>query len=146
MIREFQVSDTEQVMQLWISGNEDAHPFIPKEYWYSHFDEVQEALLKANVFVYDTNGKIHGFIGVMDEYIAGIFVGRNCRSCGIGKQLLTYVKQKYDTLSLGVYQKNTQAVVFYHKEGFSILSEAVDETTDEKEYTMVWKNEMKEAL
>ena len=43
MIREFQVSDTEQVMQLWISGNEDAHPFIPKEYWYSHFDEVQEA-------------------------------------------------------------------------------------------------------
>lgn len=59
---------------------------------------------------------------------------------------MTYVKQKYDTLSLGVYQKNTQAVAFYHKEGFSILSEAVDETTDEKEYTMVWKNEMKEAL
>lgn len=77
MIREFQVSDTEQVMQLWISGNEDAHPFIPKEYWYSHFDEVQEALLKANVFVYDTNGKIHGFIGVIDEYIAVLVESAN---------------------------------------------------------------------
>ena len=53
--------------------------------------------------------------------------------------MLTYVKQKYDTLSLGVYQKNTRAVTFYHKEGFSILSEAVDKATDEKEYTMVWK-------
>ena len=28
MIREFQTSDTEQVMKIWLSGNEDAHPFV----------------------------------------------------------------------------------------------------------------------
>lgn len=44
MIREFQTSDTEQVMKIWLSGNEDAHPFVPDGYWRSHFQEVQEAL------------------------------------------------------------------------------------------------------
>lgn len=30
MIREFQTADTEQVMQIWLNGNENAHPFISK--------------------------------------------------------------------------------------------------------------------
>ena len=33
MIREFQISDTQLVMQLWLAGNEDAHPFLAKEYY-----------------------------------------------------------------------------------------------------------------
>ena len=138
MIREFQILDTEQVMKLWLFGNMDAHSFVPEEYWRSHFNEVQEALLQAKVFVYDINGKVLGFIGLMNEYIAGIFVDRNYRSTGIGTQLLTYAKQKYDTLSLSVYQQNLRAVAFYHRVGFSILSEGVDEDTGEKEYTMCW--------
>ena len=138
MIREFQILDTEQVMKLWLFGNMDAHSFVPEEYWRSHFNEVQEALLQAKVFVYDINGKVLGFIGLMNEYIAGIFVDRNYRSTGIGTQLLTYAKQKYDTLSLSVYQQNLRAVAFYHRVGFSILSEGVDEDTCEKEYTMCW--------
>ena len=40
MIREFQMSDTEQVMKLWLSGNIGAHSFVLEEYWHSHFDEV----------------------------------------------------------------------------------------------------------
>lgn len=139
MIREFQISDTGQVMKLWLEGNEDVHSFIPKEYWRSHFDEVQEALLEAKVFVYDTDGKIQGFAGMMDEYIAGIFVDKTCRSAGIGAKLLSRMKQKYNTLALSVYQKNSRAVAFYQREGFSIQSEGVDEDTGEKEYTMIWK-------
>ena len=37
MIREFQTSDTEQVMKIWLSGNEDAHPFVPDGYWRKGF-------------------------------------------------------------------------------------------------------------
>lgn len=139
MIRKFQTTDTDLVMQLWLGGNADAHSFIPKEYWQSHFTEVQKDLLQAKVYVCDTDGKIQGFIGMIDNYIAGIFVDKNCRSQGIGRQLLLYVKQRQDTLSLNVYQKNTRAVSFYLREGFSVRSEAVDEATGEKEYTMTWK-------
>lgn len=142
MIREFQIADTEQVMKLWLAGNEEAHSFVQEEYWRSHFNEVQEALLQAKVFVYDIDGNIQGFIGMINEYIAGIFVDKDYRSTGIGTQLLTFVKQKYDTLSLNVYQKNSRAVTFYYREGFSILSEGVDENTGEKEYTMFWEKSM----
>ena len=140
MIREFQMSDTEQVMKLWLSANTDTHSFVPEEYWRSHFDEVQEALLQAKVFVCDIDGNIKGFIGLMNEHIAGIFVDKSCRSTGIGTQLLTYAKEKYNILSLSVYQQNSRAVAFYQREGFSILSEGVDEDTGEKEYTMCWEN------
>ncbi|MGO4945972.1 GNAT family N-acetyltransferase [Blautia sp. Sow4_E7] len=78
---------------------------------------------------------------MLNEYIAGIFVAKELRSHGIGRQLLNYVKQRYEKLSLEVYRKNIRAIAFYQREGFSILSEAVDEDTDEKEYIMVWKKE-----
>lgn len=141
MIRKFQKSDTEQVMKIWLSGNEEAHPFVPKEYWRSNFAMVQEQLLQAEVSVYEADGEIRGFIGLAGDYIAGIFVDGKYRSRGIGKQLLDYVKQTHDILSLGVYQKNKRAVSWYRREGFSVLSEELDEATGEVEYAMSWKKE-----
>lgn len=138
MIRQFQKSDTESVMQIWLQGNEDAHDFISKEYWRSNYEQVSQQILKAEAYVCEINRKIQGFIGITDGYIAGIFVDRRCRSCGIGGQLLEYAKQTHDTLSLGVYQKNKRAVLFYLREGFSVVSEQTDEDTGEIAYTMGW--------
>lgn len=138
MIREFQISDTQIVMQLWLAGNEDAHSFIAKEYWKANFEEVEKQLLKADIFVYDLNGEIKGFIGLMDEYIAGIFVDKAYRSQGIGRQLLEYVKQLHSTLSLDVYQKNERALRFYRENGFTIVSKQNDEHTGKIEFTMIW--------
>lgn len=56
-----------------------------KSYWQANFEEVEKQLLKANIFVYDLNGETKGFIGLMDEYIAGIFVDKAYRSQGIGR-------------------------------------------------------------
>lgn len=138
MIREFQISDTQIVMQLWLAGNEDAHSFIAKEYWKANFEEVEKQLLKADIFVYDLNGEIKGFIGLMDEYIAGIFIDKAYRSQGIGRQLLEYVKQLHSTLSLDVYQKNERALRFYRENGFTIVSKQNDEHTGKIEFTMIW--------
>jgi len=69
---------------------------------------------------------------MMQGYIAGIFVDKNHRSCGIGKQLLTYVKQKYDTLSLKVYQKNTKAAAFIIERDFSSAQKEWTKTPEKK--------------
>lgn len=58
MIRTFHTSDTDKIMQLWLEGNEDAHPFIKKEYWQTHFPAVREQILDAEIFVYEENDKI----------------------------------------------------------------------------------------
>lgn len=144
MIRQFQISDTEQVMQIWLQGNEDAHPFIPGKYWRSHFAAVQEQIKQAEVSVYEAEGKIQGFIGITEGYIAGIFVSRSYRSCGIGRQLLEYAKQMHSTLSLDVYEKNTQAVDFYLREKFVIASRQTDENTGETEFTMSFSKKTEE--
>ena len=139
MIRKFEKADTRRVMQIWLNGNRDAHPFISIDYWERNYSMVEGQLLQAEVFLCEMSGEIQGFIGIVDGYIAGIFVDKRYRSHGVGKQLLDYAKQMYHSLSLGVYQKNKRAAAFYAREGFAILSEEPDEATGEIEYTMIWK-------
>ena len=57
----------------------------------------------------------------MDDYLAGIFVDKKCRSMGIGKGLLDCIKKNYPVFSLNVYQKNRRAVDFYLREGLVVL-------------------------
>ena len=67
--------------------NIKAHNFIPAEYWKSNFRSVKEALLLAEVYVYEYDTEIQGFIGLNDEYVEGIFVSGKMQSQGIGKIL-----------------------------------------------------------
>lgn len=140
MIRQFKKNDLSAVMQIWIDTNIKAHDFIPKEYWESNYEIVKEILPDAEIYVHedDTTGFIDGFIGLTNNYIAGIFVKEDKQSKGIGKQLLNYVKNIKPNINLSVYQKNTKAVRFYKREQFQIVSENVDDITNEKEFIMEW--------
>ena len=143
MIRIYQKKDLNDLMQIWLNANMEAHSFIPKEYWISHYDMVKTMLPQAQLYVYEDDAHpINGFIGLMNHYIAGIFVKKEARSKGIGTQLLNYVKNIKPALSLNVYQKNTRAIAFYQREHFIIQSENIDTDTNEKELTMVWENKI----
>ena len=139
MIRELQKADLNKVAEIWLDTNLQAHYFIPAQYWKSNFDSVKELLPQAEVYVYENGEKIQGFIGLNGEYIEGIFVSGEIQSQGIGKLLLDFVKERRSKLSLNVYQKNTQAIHFYQREGFIIQSEGLDEATSEKDYVMIWR-------
>ena len=140
MIRQFKKNDLPAVMQIWLDTNIKAHDFIPKEYWENNYEIVKEILPDAEIYVHDddTAGFIDVFIGLTDNYIAGIFVKEDKQSKGIGKQLLNYVKNIKPNISLNVYQKNTKAVRFYKHEQFKIVSENVDDINNEKEFIMEW--------
>ncbi len=141
MIRKLQKTDIDTVSQIWLDANRDAHDFIPAEYWENNFLPVKKMLLQAEVYVYmdECKNEIEGFVGLDQEYIAGIFVRKEARSGGIGKALLDFVKEKKQELTLNVYRKNERAVRFYEREGFQIIDRTVDKSTDEKEYLMKWK-------
>ena len=139
MIRKLQKADINRVADIWLKTNLKAHFFIPEQYWISNYGFVKEMLPQAEVYVYEDDKMIQGFIGVSDEYIEGIFVSDEMQSRGIGKMLLDYIKDKKDRLQLKVYQKNVRAMSFYQREGFTIQSESMDEFTGEKEYVMNWE-------
>jgi len=88
----------------------------------------------ADIYVYEENQKIIAFVGLIDQYIAGIFVSNSKQSKGIGKALLEHIKASSPTLSLKVYQKNEGALRFYQREGFKIVSEGLDEDNNEKDF------------
>ena len=128
------------VMQIWLTTNIRAHDFIPKEYWTDNYKTVKNILPQAEVYVYEDNHtkQINGFIGLTNDYIAGIFIKHTAQSKGIGKQLLDFVKERKPKLSLHVYEKNMRAVKFYQREQFIIQSENIEKVTNEKELKMVW--------
>ncbi|MFR3139087.1 MAG: N-acetyltransferase [Lacrimispora saccharolytica] len=146
MIRMFDACDLDQVMELWLNGNIEAHDFIPRNYWESNAPMVREQLLQAEIYVYETDGKILGFVGLQGDYLAGIFVDRHARSMGIGGQLIHYVQKIRRTLTLNVYRKNQSAMEFYLREGFSVLSEDIDEATGETDIVLSWKFEERNRL
>lgn len=141
MIRKFRNEDLEQIMQLWLQSNVQAHSFIEKTYWKSHYSEVRKMMPEAEIYVFDSGEGILGFIGLQEDYIAGIFTEENNRGRGIGKHLLQCAKQNHSSLSLHVYLKNERAVRFYEREGFMIAGEQSDEETGEQQYVMEWKKE-----
>ncbi|MCR1919586.1 N-acetyltransferase [Frisingicoccus caecimuris] len=138
MIRRFENKDLNQVMSIWLQVNMESHSFIEADYWKNNYEMVREMIPKAEVLVSEENGQIRGFIGLIDTYIAGIFVRAAEQSKGVGTGLLHTVMKSRDNLRLNVYKKNMRAVSFYQHYGFQIKNQEIDESTSEEEYMMEW--------
>ena len=115
MIRALRPEDLDQVMQIWLNANLEAHCFLPESYWCDHMEEVRAALPAAQVFVYQDWEGLQGFAGLTGDYLAGLFVRRAAR-----------------------YRENSPAVRFYQREGFAIRAAEREENTGREEYHMEW--------
>ena len=127
MIRKLLNGDIDRIADIWLKTNLKAHYFISNQYWKSNYELVKEMMSQYEVYVFEADKMIQGFVGLNDKYIEGIFVSDEMQSCGIGKLLLDYVKDKKVSLRLNVYQKNARAISFYQREGFIIQYEGLDE-------------------
>lgn len=141
MIREFKIKDLERVVEIWLESNIDAHSFIDKKYWEDNYEMVKEILPSAEIYLYEENKNILGFVGLMENYIAGIFVEKNFHSQGIGRKLLDCCKSLKRELTLSVYEKNQKAYSFYIREGFQVVEKKIDENTNEIELVMYWRGD-----
>lgn len=139
MVRNFKNADIDKIMEIWLNSNIEAHNFIDKSYWEKNFEMVKNALPQADIYIYEENNNIMGFVGLVENYIAGIFVEKNFRGKGTGKKLLDYAKSIKNNLTLNVYEKNIDAVKFYKREGFTVEKFGIDKSTDEKEFMMSWE-------
>ncbi|MDR0807282.1 MAG: N-acetyltransferase [Enterobacteriaceae bacterium] len=140
MIRRYQPDDIDALMQLWLTTTIEAHPFIAKEYWLESEPLVRNVYIPdATTWVYTDNGKIGGFISVMEQqFIGALFVDAALRGKGIGKALINQVKEEYPKLLLEVYKENTPALEFYQAMNFQIVSEQPHPATARVTYIMGW--------
>lgn len=138
LIEHLDSSDLETISQIWLMSNLDTHDFIEKEHWLNNYSFVKKAFSSATIYAYYSDNKIVGFLGIINAYIAGIFILQDYRSLGIGTQLLKAIQSTHTKLTLDVYQKNTLALKFYQKNGFHIQQEKLDIQTEEIEYFLEW--------
>lgn len=138
MIREYQPADLDSIMTIWLQGNEQAHDFIPAEFFRANYELVKSIMPASEIYVQDLDG-VKGFIGLMDNYIAGLFVATQYRHQGIGQALLQKAKQQYNELFINVYKQNESAITFYLSQGFVVISEGINEETNQPELLMQCK-------
>jgi putative acetyltransferase len=143
-ISKCKMSDIDQIVNIWLAGSLKAHDFICEEYWESQKEAMATKYLPvAETFVICGQEKeqILGFVSMLEDYLAALFIDPSYQHKGLGRTLLNFVKEQRDRIELKVYQKNENAIRFYLRNRFVITEESVDEPTQEKEFVMVWVRE-----
>ena len=138
MIRLAEQQDLDRIMEIWLEGNLQAHDFVDPAYWIGCRQEVREAIAQADVWVWDENGRVEAFAGMVEHYLAGLFVSGAQRGKGIGGLLLEHIKEQRFPLTLHVYSRNAGAVQFYERHGFGTISEYIDLETGQPEREMIF--------
>ena len=138
MIRLAEQQDLDRIMEIWLEGNLQAHDFVDPDYWTGCFQEVREAIAQADVWVWDENDRVEAFAGMVEHYLAGLFVSGAQRGKGIGGLLLEHIKEQRFPLTLHVYSRNAGAVQFYERHGFGTVPEYIDPETGQPEREMIF--------
>lgn len=139
MIRAFKDKDIDTIVDIWYRSSLQAHDFIDCSYWESQIEEMKEKYIPmSETHVITSKTKIVGFISMVDDYLAALFIDVAYQNKGAGKALLNFEKRRRDKIQLKVYKENLSAIRFYEKNGFIIKKELTDEQTDKQEYLMEW--------
>lgn len=137
MVRQYQGSDIEAVLDIWLRASIEAHDFVAAAFWESQLDDMRNLYIPGSeTWVYEQEGAVLGFYSLCDNHLAAIFVEPQRQGLGIGKLLLAHAKAQRESLTLSVYQENQASCGFYLSQGFRIVSEQAEPHTGRMEYTM----------
>lgn len=138
-IRANKKTEIDKLVEIWYEGSIIAHDFINKSYWKTQKDKMKQMYIPmSETYVIENEQDVVGFVSMMNNYLAALFIDVKHHREGYGRSLLDFIKEKKENIQLKVYKKNGKAVDFYLKNGFAIKAETLDEQTSEREYLMNW--------
>ena len=141
MIRAYDQTDIDQVLNIWLDASIKAHNFIDKGFWESKVIDMREIYLPGSeIFVFEEDEIVKGFVALCGDTLAAIFVSPNEQGKGIGKQLIDRTKEIRRNLNLTVYKDNRDSIEFYKKCGFKVTREQIDVHTGHVEIVMIFNS------
>ncbi len=127
---------------IWFRASLIAHPFIGEATLSEQKPLMEDVYLPlATTFVACRDGVPVGFISMLKNHIAALFVDPDMQGQGIGRRLLDHVTEGRDELSLEVYLANERAMGFYAVRGFEVASvrDVDDQSQPYANARMVWR-------
>jgi len=130
MIRKYNASDLDALLEAWEAATKLAHPFLSETFLESERDNIPNLYLpNADTWVWETEGRVVGFIALLGNEIGGLFLAPKFHGQGIGRAMVDHARQLKGRLEVEVFQANTIGRTFYDKYGFQQISQSIHEAT-----------------
>jgi ribosomal protein S18 acetylase RimI-like enzyme len=112
-------TDAEACLDVWRRASELGHRFLCHDQLDADAVLVRDIYLpKAEIVVAESEGRLTGFVALLDAFIGGLFVDPRLHGQGIGRALVGAAAARHGDLSVEVYAENTGALAFYRRLGF----------------------------
>lgn len=122
MIREYQSTDCDDVLNVWARASALAHPFLSQEFLERERHMIPSVYLpKAETWVWESGGQVVGFISLLGNEIGAVFVDPECHRTGIGRALIDRARALRADLEVEVFGRNLLGRAFYAKLGFELM-------------------------
>jgi len=122
MIRKHKKQHLDQIINVWYQSSTLAHPFLSPSFVAKVKSDMTNIYIpNSETWVYEVDHTIVGFISMLDNEIAGLFVLPNNHSQGIGTTLVDFIKKEHSDLEVEVFEKNRIGKAFYDKYGFKVI-------------------------
>ncbi|WP_462382925.1 N-acetyltransferase [Pseudomonas sp. Marseille-QA0892] len=139
MVRDFETTDMDAVLRIWLDASLHAHPFVRPQFWQDQVANMRECYIPdSHTRVVEHENSCAGFSCVHGVTLAALFVAPVHQGKGLGALLMADAKRERNSLELAVYVQNKRAVEFYEQQGFRALQQRVDQHIGEAEWIMRW--------
>jgi len=130
MIRKYQAQDLQAVIDIWYRASLIAHPFLDEAFLQAERQEIVEKHMPSvETWVYEKEGRIVGFIALLDCEVGAIFVDPQHQRQGIGRALMDHARDLRGNLELDVFKENRIGRAFYDRYGFKVIAEHLHEAS-----------------
>lgn len=132
MIRPYQESDVGDIIEVWYQASLVAHPFLSEDFLAEEERKIRAVYLpNTQTWVYEEQGKLVGFISLIDNEVGAIFVHPLLQRRGIGRALMDKACSLHETVELDVFEANSIGRTFYSKYGFVPIRQFTHDETGE---------------
>jgi putative acetyltransferase len=126
VIRPYQEQDLPELLSTWAAASEVGHPFLSPEFLAQERENFPRVYLpNAETWVFEEEGRVIGFVSLLENEVGGLFVHPAYHRRGIGGRLIDKARELRGDLDVEVFKGNPIGRAFYAKCGFELVEEKI---------------------